>query len=76
MKYIRQCIIIVLSVFCSFYSRAQDNNQDTAEVKKTKIFLENADIRIINKNISDQRELMRGNLIFRHDSSYMYCDSA
>ncbi|MDR3252029.1 MAG: hypothetical protein LBT35_00455, partial [Tannerella sp.] len=48
--------------------------QDT--VRKTKIYLEHADIQLYNKFINDQREVLRGNVVFRHDCSFMYCDSA
>jgi lipopolysaccharide export system protein LptA len=33
-------------------------------------------VRSFNKKIDDQRQVLNGNVVFRHDSSYMYCDSA
>jgi lipopolysaccharide export system protein LptA len=57
-----------------FFARAQENTADT--VKKTRVYLEHADTRSFNKNIDDQRQVLNGNVVFRHDSSFMYCDSA
>jgi len=45
-------------------------------VKTTKVYLEQADIESFNRNINDQRQVLTGNVVFRHDSSFMYCDSA
>ena len=45
-------------------------------VVKNKIVMERADTQYYNKAIDEQRQLMTGNVIFRHDSSYMFCDSA
>jgi len=66
-------LIFLLSV--SFpMTYAQEYVQDT--VKKTKVYLEHCDVQSYNKNIDDQRKVLTGNVIFRHDSSFMYCDSA
>jgi lipopolysaccharide export system protein LptA len=58
-----------------FNSHSQTVSPDTT-LQKTKIYLLGADSQSFNKNINDQRQLFRGNVVFRHDSSYMYCDSA
>jgi lipopolysaccharide export system protein LptA len=50
--------------------------QDSSATNKTIIHLEQADILIFDENISKERQLIRGNVKFRHDSSYMFCDSA
>jgi len=42
----------------------------------TKVFLENADVQSFDKEISEEIKVLTGNVIFRHDSSFMYCDSA
>ncbi|MDR1524416.1 MAG: hypothetical protein LBS79_04025 [Tannerella sp.] len=76
MKFFRKICMIVTclpGVFFSF-AHAQENAADT--VKKTKIYLEHAGVRSFDKNIDDQRQVLNGNVIFRHDSSFMYCDSA
>ncbi|MDR0393630.1 MAG: hypothetical protein LBH77_00570 [Tannerella sp.] len=73
MNGVRSCIILILlSGF--IFSYAQEAPVDT--VKKTKIYLESADVRSFNKKIDDQRQVFNGNVVFRHDSTYMYCDSA
>jgi lipopolysaccharide export system protein LptA len=66
--------MVFLSGILPAFAHAQENTADT--VKKTRVYLEHADIRYFNKNIDDQRQLLTGNVIFRHDSSFMYCDSA
>jgi len=69
--------IVVATAFLTFFTVAavaQDVPTDT--VKKTKVYMEHADVQSFNKNIDDQRQVMRGNVVFRHDSSFMYCDSA
>jgi lipopolysaccharide export system protein LptA len=50
--------------------------QDEAVPKKTKIYLEHAHTQTYDKNIHADRQVLVGNVCFRHDSSYMYCDSA
>ncbi|MDR1115384.1 MAG: hypothetical protein LBL33_04430, partial [Tannerella sp.] len=71
----RTCIVTAClsSVFFSF-THAQENATDTVE--KARIRLEHVDVRSFNRNINDQRQVLNGNVVFRHDSSYMYCDSA
>jgi lipopolysaccharide export system protein LptA len=67
-------IMTFLSGIVSSFACAQENAADT--VKKTKVYLEHTDLRYVNKNIDDQRQILSGNVVFRHDSSFMYCDSA
>ncbi len=75
MKYFRTFIFIaLLSGFCFSIARAQEHSPDS--VRKSKVRLEHTDIQSFNKNINDQRQVLTGNVVFRHDSSYMYCDSA
>ncbi|PNE29173.1 hypothetical protein BHU09_03130 [Tannerella sp. oral taxon 808] len=42
----------------------------------TKVFLEHADVQSFDKEVSADRQVLSGNVQFRHDNSYMYCDSA
>lgn len=67
-------ILLFLSGFIYSYSHAQEASADT--IKKTRVYLEHADVQSFNKNINDQRQVLNGNVVFRHDSSFMYCDSA
>ena len=55
--------LILISVFISFFSFGQ---------KKTKVEIKHTDV------MKGDREIRRlqGNVIFKHDDAYMYCDSA
>ena len=76
MIYFRSGIVVVLLLgICSFFTHAQENAPDTT-VQKTMVRLENADVQSFSKNLNAQRTVFTGNVVFRHDSSYMYCDSA
>ena len=44
--------------------------------KKTRIELVNADEWSYDKNVGKDITIIRGNAIFKHDSAYLYCDSA
>jgi lipopolysaccharide export system protein LptA len=75
MKYLKTYMIMTfLSGIISSFACAQENTADT--VKKTRIYLEHADDRYFNEKINDQRHVLNGNVVFRLDSSFMYCDSA
>ncbi len=67
----------LLLIFFSFlvsYSLAQE--QDTIPPQTTSVYLEHADLLSFDKDINLDAQILRGNVCFRHDSSYMYCDSA
>jgi lipopolysaccharide export system protein LptA len=57
--------------FCAF---AQ--TQDTIAPQKTKVYLEHANTLSFDKEINPDIQVLIGDVRFRHDSSYMYCDSA
>lgn len=71
----RWFMIIILCLFGILYLTA--NNQDIKQKeKKQKVYLIHADEgRIDRKNLPDVQILV-GNVKLRHDSMYMYCDSA
>ncbi len=46
------------------------------EAKQTRVYLEYADVISFNKELNPDAQLLNGDVCFRHDSSYMYCDSA
>jgi len=50
--------------------------QGSAPPKGTTVHLEHADILFFDREIKVDAQILRGNVRFRHDSSYMYCDSA
>ena len=70
-KYIRTVIGLFFFTF-SFYSQQSSN----AVRQTTKVFLEHADVQSFDQEIDADRQVLTGNVVFRHDSSFMYCDSA
>ncbi|MDR0757023.1 MAG: hypothetical protein LBF85_04160 [Tannerella sp.] len=71
--YIRAPLVILLSAFAVHLSAQQ---QADGAAKTTVVYLEHADIQSFDKTISADRQVLTGNVRFRHDSSFMYCDSA
>lgn len=70
--------IFLIGVLClfGFYMIAQVRPQRTGvRTTRSKVYLLHADILKKNKNNPDAQILV-GNVEFRHDSIYMYCDSA
>ncbi|MDR2809877.1 MAG: hypothetical protein LBB84_04880 [Tannerellaceae bacterium] len=55
---------------------AQAQSRDSIAPEKTKVYLEHANILSYNKGIDPDNKILIGDVVFRHDSSYMYCDSA
>lgn len=50
--------------------------EEVGQKKKTKIFLEHANVLSYDKFFHTDAQKLSGEVRFRHDSSYMYCDSA
>ena len=71
----RLILIIVFSLlcFCVFFAQKRD---DSPPKQQTKIYLEHADSVTFDQQLTPDYRVLRGNVAFRHDSSYMYCDSA
>lgn len=53
-----------------------ENPFDASGKKKDYVYLLHADETRFNKNINAYAKVLVGNVSFRHDSLYMYCDSA
>lgn len=66
--------ILFLLLTCCFFAFSQQ--QDNTAPPKTKVYLEHADMQVFDKEIDANRQVLVGNVRFRHDSSFMYCDSA
>lgn len=49
---------------------------DTVPVKKTKVYLIHTNTLSFDKAVKPDAQILNGDVCFRHDSSYMYCDSA
>lgn len=74
MKKLLFYIIIALVASISF---ARQHEQDPAQTPPTrKIYLLHANTLSFDKTVDDDRQVLRGNVKFRQDSVYMYCDSA
>jgi len=50
--------------------------QTQEEPAKTKVYLLHSDVLRFNKKTNPDAQIVDGNVVFRHDSLYMYCDSA
>lgn len=70
--------ILLLSILCLFVfclvAQVQPK-RNTAQSAKSKVYLLHSDVLKKNKNNPDAQILV-GDVVFRHDSIYMYCDSA
>ncbi|MCC8143425.1 MAG: hypothetical protein LIO97_05695 [Tannerellaceae bacterium] len=49
---------------------------DSTEMKTTRVHLEHANVLSFDRERNPDAQILNGDVIFRHDSSYMYCDSA
>ena len=49
---------------------------DTVPPKKTKVYLIHSNTLSFDKAVNPDAQILTGDVCFRHDSSYMYCDSA
>lgn len=55
---------------------AQQNNSTSHSGEPTMIYLENSELMSYNSAINPDVQVLKGNVIFRHDNALMYCDSA
>jgi len=60
--------------FLSLFSQSQDQN--STYNKATLIKLRHADVLSFDKDVNTDAQILIGNVCFKHDSSYMYCDTA
>lgn len=49
---------------------------DTVPVRITKVYLEHTNMLSFDEAVCPDAQILTGDVCFRHDSSYMYCDSA
>lgn len=69
------CILCLISI--GFLSARPEGDDAVKEEKKvTKVFLLHADVAKADEKILPGVQVLVGNVKFRHDSMYMYCDSA
>lgn len=63
------CSIILLLLFCGF-------SWHLAAQEKKKILLKSADVLEYNRPIDPDVQFLKGNVVFQHENSLLYCDSA
>ena len=68
-------------LFCLFFLISvgwgiAQNPQRTGSAEPKKIIIENSDLTKFQKELNPDIYVLTGNVCFRHDSTYMYCDSA
>lgn len=69
-------VVNLIVCFLSLGTYAFSQTQDTINQKKTKVYLEHANTLSFDKEVRADAQVLNGDVCFRHDSSYMYCDSA
>jgi prepilin-type processing-associated H-X9-DG protein len=65
--------VVAMSLASGFAAFAQ---QDGQSAPTSKIYLEYADVQSYDQDVNADRQVLTGNVCFRHDSAFMYCDSA
>ncbi|MDR1371652.1 MAG: LPS export ABC transporter periplasmic protein LptC [Dysgonamonadaceae bacterium] len=70
-KILSVCVLVAIFTFAVF---PQNPQQEPAKV--TKILVEHSDSSFIPKEFDFKVQILMGNVVFKHDSAYMYCDSA
>ncbi len=70
-------IFCLFFILCTGYAMQQNPLQgNTGNKKVTKIFVVHADSFVYQEAVNPDVRALYGNITFRHDSTYMYCDSA
>jgi lipopolysaccharide export system protein LptA len=67
--------VVFCLLFIAFSAMAiQQNLSSKKEV--TRVYAEHSDSTVFEKNNNPDIHILKGNVIFRHDSTYLFCDSA
>ena len=72
----RLILFLFLLGWCVPLAGAAQETDSVPAVRKTKVFLEHANTLSFDKEVKADAQILVGDVCFRHDSSYMYCDSA
>ena len=67
--------ILCLFAFCLLAQKPQTGTFAKQDGQKSKVYLLHADLLRKDARVPDAQVVV-GNVVFRHDSTYMYCDSA
>lgn len=70
------CILCLISIGFLSARPKGGNEPDKNDKKVTKVYLLHADVAKANEKLLPGVQVLVGNVRFRHDSMYMYCDSA
>ncbi len=68
--------VLSLAVSAQVPARVATSTTDSVAPRKTKVFLEHANTLSFDQEKNAEAQVLNGDVCFRHDSSYMYCDSA
>lgn len=68
--------ILCLFGVCLIAQNKPKATDKKTEEKKTKVYLLHSDVLRFNKEVNPDAQVVEGSVVFRHDSVYMYCDSA
>ncbi|MPL83685.1 LPS-assembly protein LptD [bioreactor metagenome] len=68
--------VIFFVLLCVSVIGLSAQSKDNVPAKKTKVYLEHANTLSFDKAFMPDVQVLNGDVCFRHDSSYMYCDSA
>lgn len=69
-------IISLIVILCLFAISVFPQEDISSKDKKNNIYVEHMDVLSFNKKINPDVQVLLGNVVFRQDSSFMYCDSA
>lgn len=69
--------IFIAGILCLFgiYLFAQDTPTEGAG-RQSKVYLLHSNVLRYDRDVNPDAQVVEGNVVFRHDSVYMYCDSA
>lgn len=70
------CILCLIGIMFLSARPQNEEPQDGGTKKVTKVYLLHADKAKANEKLVPGAQILIGNVCFRHDSMYMYCDSA
>ena len=68
--------VIVVPVDSLLAADSLQVSTDTVPAKKTEVYLIHTNTLSFDKAVKPDAQILNGDVCFRHDSSYMYCDSA
>lgn len=68
--------ILCLFGVCLIAQNKPKATNKNSEEKKSKVYLIHSDILRFDKDANPDAQIVEGSVVFRHDSVYMYCDSA